>query len=165
MPTAPYLIEKYELQRHPEGGWYREIYRSNLQLGQPAGYPGERTALTAIYFLLEGGDFSAFHRVRGEEAWLHLAGAPLELILLDREPERHLLTGVNGGGEPLVVVPPGVLQAARSLGDFTLVSCLVAPGFDFADFTMPTRAELVAVHPDHAAVITQFTRHAKNHVN
>jgi uncharacterized protein len=158
MQSAESLIEKYDLQRHPEGGWYRESYRSQLSVGQPAGYPGERSALTVIYFLLAEGDFSSFHRVRGEEVWVHLAGAPLELVLLDREPDRRLLTPAGGGGAPVVVVPPTMLQAARSLGDFTLVSCLVAPGFDFADFSMPPRAALLAGYPHHVELIERFTR-------
>jgi len=156
--TVESLIEKYELQRHPEGGWYREIHRSALSIGRPAGYPGERTALTVIYFLLAEGDFSAFHRLRGEEVWIHLAGAPLELVLLDREPVLRLLTSAGGGGTPVAVVSPGLLQAARTFGDFSLVSCLVAPGFDFADFTIPSRELLLADYPEHAAVIERFTR-------
>ncbi|HEY5973755.1 MAG TPA: cupin domain-containing protein, partial [Geobacteraceae bacterium] len=108
--------------------------------------------------LLEQDDFSALHRVRGEEAWLHLAGAPLELVLLGNGPERSLLTAPGGGGVPLLVVPPGVLQAARSLGEFTLVSCLVAPGFDFVDFSLPSRQELLLAYPQFEGLIREFTR-------
>jgi predicted cupin superfamily sugar epimerase len=156
--TAATIITRYGLQSHPEGGWYREVYRSAMPVGQPPGYAGERSALTAIYFLLEQDDFSAFHRVRGEEAWIHLAGAPLELVLLDNGPARLLLTSPGGGGAPLLVVPPGVLQAARSLGDFTLVSCLVAPGFEFADFSLPGRQELLLSYAGYESLIREFTR-------
>ena len=141
------LIEQYRLQPHPEGGWYREVHRSERSVGVPAGYPGERSALTIIYFLLAAGDFSAFHRVRSEEVWIHLAGAPLELVVLDDEPLIHLLARAGEAGEPLAVVPPDALQAARTLGAFTLVTCLVAPGFDFADFVIPSREELLPAIP------------------
>ncbi len=156
--TFESLIARYGLLPHPEGGWYREIHRSHRSLGVQPGYPGERVAMTAIYFLLVKGDFSAFHRVRSEETWIHLAGAPLELILLEDAPRLLRLTPAGDEGEPFMVVPPGVLQAARSLGDFTMVTCLVAPGFDFADFTIPSPSELLAAYPRFIELIWQFTR-------
>ncbi|HTG82567.1 MAG TPA: cupin domain-containing protein [Geobacteraceae bacterium] len=155
--TAAELIDLYKLQPHREGGWYREVHRSDRFLGLLPGYPGERTALTAIYFLLAAGEFSAFHRVRSEEAWVHLAGAPLELVFLEEEP-RIVPLASAGYGEPLAVVPPGVLQAARSLGDYTLAACLVAPGFDFADFEIPSRERLESAFPRHTELVRRFTR-------
>jgi len=155
--TGAEYIDLYRLQPHPEGGWYREVHRSTTSLGLLPGYPGKRTALTAIYFLLAAGEFSAFHRVRSEEAWVHLAGAPLELVLLEKEP-RFRTIAPAGYGEPLAVVPAGALQAARTLGEFTLVSCLVAPGFDFADFEIPSRKELLRSHPRYAHLVRSFTR-------
>lgn len=155
---AAEIIERLKLERHPEGGWYREVHRSTSLVGLPDERSGERVALTAIYFLLDSGDFSAFHIVRSEEAWVHLDGAPLELVMLPKEPEIRLLTAVGGGGEPMLVVPPDTLQAARTLGEYTLISCLVAPGFDFADFRIPSRAELQAQFPEYAELIDRFTR-------
>ncbi len=152
------IIAAYQLERHPEGGWFREVHRSSLLLPQVPGYPGERTAFTAIYFLLARGDFSAFHRLRSEEAWIHLAGDPLEMILLGREVRRITLGPVTHGGDPVAVVPPGELQAARSSGDYTLAACFVAPGFEFADFTMPSRDELLREHPERKDLILEFTR-------
>ncbi len=156
--AARRLIDRYDLQPHPEGGWYREVHRSARSVGLLPGYPGERAALTAIYFLLAAGEFSAFHRVRSEELWVHLAGDPLELVLLDEEPRRLILAPAGGDGEPLLVVPPGVFQAARPMGEFAFVSCLVAPAFDFADFELPTRAELEALFPHHVELVRRFTR-------
>ena len=152
------IIARYNLKPHPEGGWFAEIHRSNSSIGTPAGYPGERVALTAIYFLLCEGEFSAFHSVTSEEIWIHLAGAPLELVLLDPTPKVLRLSAPDGDGEPLLVVPPGVPQAARSLGSYTLTSCLVAPGFDFDDFRMPHAAELIEAYPESAILIKLFTR-------
>ena len=145
------------MSRHPEGGWYREIHRSAAVL-PPGGGGGRRPALTVIHFLLPRGDFSAFHRLNSEEAWVHLAGAPLEMFLLGERPVRRLLSPIGGGGEPVVVVPAGVPQAARPTGDYTLSACLVAPGFDFGDFRLPSREELEAAFPEEAARIRSLTR-------
>ncbi|MGA6992425.1 MAG: cupin domain-containing protein, partial [Candidatus Deferrimicrobiaceae bacterium] len=152
------IIAAYGLERHPEGGWFREVHRSSRPLGQIPGYPGERTAFTAIYFLLARGDFSAFHRLRSEEAWIHLAGDPLELVLMGREIHRITLGPATGGGDPVAIVPAGELQAARSIGEYTLVVCFVAPGFVFADFSMPAREELLREYPERNELILAFTR-------
>jgi len=156
--AAEALIARYGLTPHPEGGWFAEVHRSERSLGTPQGYPGERVALTAIYFLLKEGDFSAFHSVTSEEVWIHLAGAPLELALLAPQPQVRTLCAPGEPGEPLIVVPPEVPQAARSLGAFTLTSCLVAPGFDFDDFQMPRAAELLQRYPDAGELISRYTR-------
>lgn len=158
MTVVAELIERYQLKPHPEGGWYHERHRSQRNIGRPEGYSGHRSALTAIYFLLSEGDFSAFHTVRSEEVWVHLAGAPLELALLGDQEQRLRLASPDEKGEPLLVVPPDVLQAARSLGSFTFATCLVAPGFDFEDFRIPPRAELLARYPEASELILQYTR-------
>ena len=152
------IIAGLQLEHHPEGGWFREVHRSSRLLPPIPGYPGERTAFTAIYFLLTKGDFSAFHRLRSEEVWIHLAGDPLELVLMGREVRRIALGPVTHGGDPVAVVPAGVLQAARSTGDYTLVACIVAPGFEYEDFTMPSREELLRDHPEQRELILEFTR-------
>lgn len=152
------IIAAYRLERHPEGGWFREAHRSARALGHLPGYPGARTAFTAIYFLLARGDFSAFHRLRSEEAWIHLAGDPLELVLLGREVRRIRLAPAASGGEPLAVVPAGELQAARTSGEYTLTACLVAPGFEFEDFSMPSREDLLRDHAEQRELILSLTR-------
>ena len=156
--TADEVIARYGLIPHPEGGHYREVHRSSRLLGVPPGYPAERVAITAIYFLLARGDISAFHRVRSEEVWVHLAGDPLELVIADPRPELRLLGSPGSDGEPLLTVPAGALQAARPLGDWALATCLVAPGFEFEDFEMPPRSELLDRYPSHAQLVTRFTR-------
>jgi predicted cupin superfamily sugar epimerase len=152
------IIIAYRLERHPEGGWFREVHRSSRSLGHIPGYPGARTAFTAIYFLLTRGDFSALHRLRSEEAWIHLAGDPLELIVLGREVRRIRLGPVTEGGDPVSVVPPGELQGARSCGEFSLAACFVSPGFEFADFSMPSREDLLREYPEQKELILTFTR-------
>ncbi len=137
---VPALIERYGLQPHPEGGWYCELHRSRQAVVRADGQ--QRSALTAILFLLEAGAVSRWHRVsRADETWHFAGGDPLDLILLqpgEGPIERHCLGPVEGSqsAEPLAVVPAGWWQAARTLGAWSLVSCCVGPGFDFADFTL-----------------------------
>jgi predicted cupin superfamily sugar epimerase len=130
----PELAVLLELEPHPEGGWYRETWRSEVNF-TPEGYDGERASATAIYFLLAPGDESRSHRVRSAEVWLWHSGGPLTL----QYDEETVTLGpdVGAGERPQVVVPAGAWQAARPAGDQpVLVSCIVSPGFDFADFTL-----------------------------
>lgn len=143
MTALPDWALVLDLSPHPEGGWFRETWRSELALGQsvlPSDYAGPRSAGTAILFLLMPGEQSAWHTVRSAEMWLHHRGSPL---LLEAGPERdgastHLLGGdITAGEHPQFVVPPGHWQRARPRDDEpTLVSCVVVPGFDFADFAL-----------------------------
>jgi predicted cupin superfamily sugar epimerase len=141
MPRPP-LAQRLDLVPHPEGGWYRQTWRSPVSFA-PEGYGGERSAATAIYFLLHPGERSRWHVVRSDELWFWHGGGPLELRLGgagDRpSTEDIVLLGgdVMAGQQPQARVPGGVWQAAEPAGDLpVLVSCVVAPGFDFADFRM-----------------------------
>jgi predicted cupin superfamily sugar epimerase len=132
MTTAQDLIAALKLERHPEGGWYIQTYRD------PLGVDG-RAHSTAIFYLLEGGDRSHWHRVDAVEVWHHYAGAPLELKLSDDgNAVRKLTLGpdVLAGQTPQGIVRKDEWQSARSLGDWTLVGCTVAPGFEFSGFVM-----------------------------
>lgn len=136
---AAELIAALGLAPHPEGGYYREIYRSSTEVS-PSDGRGSRAALTTIYFLLAGGMHSRWHAVSSDEVWHLYEGGPLELLELDasaRTLRRHRLAQVGGGGAmPVHTVAAGVWQAARPLGDYALVGCTVAPGFEFADFRL-----------------------------
>ena len=158
MISASDLIDELGLQRHPEGGWFVETFRSPNTVTTDDGRV--RSASTAIFFLLERGDFSAWHSVASDEAWMFHAGAPLALHLLDETDHREIWLGadVATGQRPQFVVPAGVLQAAHSTGEWTLVSCTVAPGFDFADFEMPDRDTLQQQFPQHPDAVERFTR-------
>lgn len=152
------IIAAYELSPHPEGGWYRECHRSPRMIVDPSADPEPRPALTAIYFLLTEEAFSAFHSLRNEEVWVHLAGAPLEIVLLDRKPRRLRLAPAEDGGPPQAVVPGGTIQGARTRGSHTLVACLVAPGFDFKDLSVRRREDLLREFPEHADLVRELTR-------
>ncbi|MDA7964998.1 cupin domain-containing protein [Ruegeria sp.] len=128
--TADQIIAHLNLQPHPEGGWYRETWKADN--------PGRATG-TCIYFLLRAGESSHWHRVDATEIWLYHAGAPLILSIsaTDEGPATdHLLTSNLTEGAPQLIVPEGHWQAARSTGEYTLVSCTVSPGFQFEGFEL-----------------------------
>ena len=155
---AAELIERLHLRPHPEGGFYAEVHRSQQAVDTLDGRP-RRAALTSIYFLLPEGAISRWHRVLSDEVWCHLEGAPIELHLLDAaQPAAHTvaLGAVSAHSLPQHTVPAGAWQAARSSGAYSLAACLVAPGFDFADFALmaaddPLRAWIARRHPALAA--------------
>lgn len=167
MPNSPKdWIRELDLQPHPEGGWYREVYRSSDTIDHealPPSFDGERAFSTAIYYLLGPGDFSALHRIRQDELWHFYDGSQLQLQLIHPSGQAELLKlGHNGskGEKPLAVAPAGSWFGARvdSPDGFALAGCTVAPGFEFADFEMPSREHLQTLFPQHKAVIHQYTR-------
>ena len=131
--TAEEIITLLDLAPHPEGGHYRQTWAAEAA-------PGARPAGTCIYFLLKAGEQSHWHRVDAAEIWLWHAGAPLVLSLAETAagPARDLRLGADliAGERPQGIVPAGFWQAARSLGDWTLVSCTVSPGFQFSGFEL-----------------------------
>jgi predicted cupin superfamily sugar epimerase len=131
-PSAREIVRLLDLRPHPEGGHYRETFRD------AASTESGRAASTAIYFLLQAGEVSRWHRVDAAEAWHWYAGAPLLLTVADAAGRRELRMGSDlaAGERPQAVVPAHAWQQARSLGDWTLVGCTVAPGFDFAGFEL-----------------------------
>jgi uncharacterized protein len=162
MLSAEEVIETLQLQAHPEGGFFVETFRAEPLPFEVPGR-GQRSASTAIYFLLRGSDFSALHVVTSDEAWHHYYGDVVELHCFDSGRHRAVLLGADllRGERPQHVVRHGELQAARvrpGRHGFALCGCTVAPGFDFADFRMPPRAELLAALPDHAELVTALTR-------
>jgi predicted cupin superfamily sugar epimerase len=142
-PRAAALVERLGMAPHPEGGFYRETFRSG-ELVAPRGRPVERSALTTVYFLLVDGGFSRWHRVLADEAWHFYEGDPLELHWTpDDGPQVAQATlgpvadrDLGLERAPVQVVPAGWWQTARTTGAYTLVGCTVGPGFDFADFEM-----------------------------
>lgn len=131
-PTAAAVIAALGLQPHPEGGHYRETFRDARTDANG------RAASTAIYFLLAHGERSHWHRIHAVEIWHYHAGAPLTLSIADGAGQRTLTLGPDlaAGQHPQGIVPPHAWQAAATTGDWTLVGCTVAPGFDFATFEL-----------------------------
>ena len=164
--NARYWIEKLQLEPHPEGGYFRQTYRSEVVIARealPAGFTGARTASTAIYFLLEGRNFSAFHRLRSDEVWHFYAGKPLMVHVIDpagKYSSIRLGRDLDAGEVPQAIVPAGCWFASHVADwkSFAVVGCTVAPGFDFEDFEMGKREELVARYPQHGELIERLTR-------
>jgi predicted cupin superfamily sugar epimerase len=159
-----YWVDKLQLTAHPEGGYYRELYRSveildNCCLGDT--FSGNRNLSTAIYYLLTKGDFSAFHRIKSDEIWHFYAGDSLQLHII--HPDGKYETKIVGNKpftnlEPSVVVPKACWFAAIPLGEYALVGCTVAPGFAFEDFELAERQALKKLFPQYSELIESLTR-------
>lgn len=164
--TAEHWKKTLQLMQHVEGGSFRETYRAPLVIDHealPEGFAGARNASTAIYFLLEDGDFSAFHRIAADEMWHFYDGQPLHIyeIKPDGSLHVHRLGRDVGQGEQLqLVIPAGswFASSVEETGGFALVGCTVAPGFDFADFELAEREILSKQFPQHAGLIALLTR-------
>ena len=160
------LIQTLKLQPHPEGGYFRETYRAAEAIPDaalPARYGGERPFSTLIYFLLTAESFSAFHRVQSDEAFHFYLGDPVNLTELHPDGRAETITlgaDIAAGQSPQHVVPQGVWQALRLApgGEYALLGATVAPGFDFGDFELARRAELLMDFPQHARLIQALTR-------
>jgi hypothetical protein len=141
--ARPLLAEQLDLSPHPEGGWFREMWRSPVGF-TPDGYAGARASATCIYFLLQPHEESQWHRVTSTEIWFWHSGGPLTLSLgghadTPASTAQQITLGpdVSAGQAPQVIIPAGDWQAARPASDkHVLVSCVVSPGFDFADFEL-----------------------------
>ena len=165
MKNANYWIEKLSLQVHPEGGFFKENYRSNEFISKdalPDRFSGDRTFSTSIYFLLDKDQYSAFHRIKQDEIWHFYDGCSLTIHIID--PVGNYSTVILGkdidNDENLqIIVPAGCFFAAEinNKNSFSLSGCTVAPGFDFADFEMPKSKVLLELFPQHEKIITNLT--------
>lgn len=165
LKTAIYWIEKLNLAKHPEGGWFKEIYRSEDQVAShalPEGFQGDRNFCTSIYYLLEKEDFSALHRIKSDEIWHFYTGtSAVEIISVEHGILKKQILGDKD--EPIqffqIVVPKNCWFAARLLdkNGFALVGCTVSPGFHFNDFEMGT-ANLINQFPELAGEIKSLIR-------
>lgn len=159
------LISKLGLQPHPEGGYFKETYRSpdiisHQELGK--NYSGERNVSTCIYFLLTSDMFSAFHKINQDEIWHIYEGSPIELHTISENGNhsKYLIgADFSSNQTPQLVVHGGNYFAAKipKKDAYALVGCTVAPGFDFEDFELPSRQELTARFPEHKELIANFT--------
>ena len=166
MKDARYWIDRLALTRHPEGGYYRETYRSKESVARehlPKRFGGDRAFSTAIYFLLPAGEFSAFHRIKQDEVWHFYAGSALTLHVIDPNggySPIKLGRGPEHGEALQVVIDAGCFFGASvgGPGTYALVGCTVAPGFDFNDFEVAPREELLDRYPQHWRIIEKLTR-------
>jgi len=164
MANAKYYINKLELHKHPEGGWFKEVYRSEEVIEHKAlnkRFSGGRNISTSIYFLLEKDEFSAFHKINSDETWHFYDGGMIEIYSISQEGKliiHKLGLDIENNELPQITIPAGQYFAAKSSTDFTLVGCTVAPGFDFEDFEMPSKQELKGLFPEHTQIIKELGR-------
>ncbi len=164
--TAQEIINSLGLQEHPEGGYFKETYRSKDQIGLESldkAYDSKRNYSTAIYFLLTSDTFSAFHKIKQDEFWHFYKGSCIKLHQISPEGAyKCVLIGADltAGQVPQYVVPGGYWFAAEVLqkNSFALVGCTVSPGFDFADFVLPSRQEMKDLFPQHSDVFERLCR-------
>ncbi len=164
--NANYWIEKLQLEPHPEGGYFRQTYRAELEIALqalPLGFTRAHAISTAIYFLLAGENFSAFHRLRSDEMWHFYIGAPVTVHMIEPDGTYSAIALGDdpGAGHVLQAVVRAGCWFASHVADwksFALVGCTVSPGFDFEDFEMAKRAKLVHEYPQHCEVIKRLTR-------
>lgn len=156
--NSKYWVKKLSLLEHPEGGFYKEVFRSEGTT-EPVEIGAKRNYVTSIYFLIEEGNVSHFHSIKQDELWFYHAGAPLTVYILKEDGFLETIKiGPNPeDGEVLQgVVPAGAIFGSKSSGAYSLVSCVVAPGFDFDDFKLYTKQELIQFAPDHKALIEEL---------
>ena len=165
-PSADYWIQKLQLEKHIEGGSYTRTYTAAITLPHevlPAGFNGPRPVATAIYFLLESNQFSAMHRIASDELWHFYYGDPLLVYEIDTAGKltQHLLGNNPHNNETFqCTINAGSWfgSAPQPGGNYSLVGCTVAPGFDFADFQLGERSALIQLYPHHAGIIEMLTR-------
>jgi predicted cupin superfamily sugar epimerase len=166
MNSLQKIIQTLQLKPHPEGGYFRETYRSRGEIGREslgADYTGKRNYSTCIYYLLTSEAFSAFHRIIQDEIWHFYDGSPVYLHMISPQGAcSKVIIGRNiGEGQiPQYIIPGGTWFAANVVNsnDYSLLGCTVSPGFDFADFELGSHAELLNMFPQHREVIIQLTR-------
>jgi predicted cupin superfamily sugar epimerase len=159
-------ISRLDLQPHPEGGYFKEIYRAEGVISQPnlpMRYNGGRSYSTAIYYLLESNDFSSMHRLNSDEQWFHIDGSALTIHSISPDgtyTQHHIGKHLDNGELPYAVVPRGCWfgGTVEENNSFSLVGCIVAPGFDFDDFELAKRNELLKQYPLHKNLIEKLTR-------
>lgn len=164
-PIIDTIVNQLNLTPHPEGGFYKETYRSNHIIAKDALYDeftGDRNYCTAIYFLLTSDNFSAFHRIKQDELWHFYEGSPLSVHVINASGNytKHKIGKLIDGLQPQLLVPKGSWFASDidDLESYALVGCTVSPGFDFDDFEMAERTNLIKAYPKHKTIIEHLTR-------
>lgn len=165
MSKAEDIIQQLQLTKHPEGGYFKEVYRSkeSIQANHlPERFKGSRNFGTAIYFLLKRNEISAFHKINQDEIWHYYDGSSLIMHTIDEQGKygKHIIgKDIDKGECPQLVIPSNVWMAAEieDKSSFVLVGCTTAPGFDFKDFELAEAKQLLDLFPQHKELIFKFT--------
>lgn len=155
---AARLVKKLGLEEHPEGGYFKQAYRSET-IVNVEGYGGPRNIATAIYYMLVGFQFSAFHRIRSDEIWHHYAGGSITLYTINDGGKMSKIK-IGRGGTPQTVIKAGTWFAASldNKRSYCLLGCTVSPGFDYRDWELAKRDKLARAYPQHRALIERYTK-------
>lgn len=155
---AARLVKKLGLEKHPEGGYFRQTYRSDT-IVNIEGYEGPRNISTAIYYMLAGGQFSAFHRIRSDEIWHYYAGGSITLYAIGSDGKLSR-TKIGRGGTPQAAIKAGTWFAAAldSKRSYCLLGCTMSPGFDYRDWELARRDELIKTYSQHKKIIERYTK-------
>jgi predicted cupin superfamily sugar epimerase len=154
MKSANFWINHLQLISHPEGGYFKEIYRAAVM-------HGERNIATSIYFLLKQGDVSHLHRLTADELWYYHQGDALKVTVIDKEGKltEHLVGPNPDKGETLqLIIPAGSIFGSEPTGQYALVGCMVSPGFDFKDFELFTTSQLMEMYPQHEENVQRLSK-------
>ncbi|AWZ48546.1 cupin [Clostridiaceae bacterium 14S0207] len=161
--NAKYFIKKLDMIKHPEGGYYKESFTSNEIIDVNNGKT-KRKLWTSIYFLLQTGEVSHFHKLESDELWYYHGGSSLTIYMIDMEGNfitKKLGLNIDKGEQPQVLVPKGfIFGSAMNNKGYALVGCMVSPGFDFEDFKLYSRKELLELYPQYTDIIYKLTREA-----
>lgn len=165
LKNSKYWIEKLDLKKHPEGGYFKEVYRSEEIVKKehlPKHFSGNRCFSTSIYFLLEGSEYSAFHKIMSDEIWHFYSGTSLTIFVInnDGKLEKIYLGNKPDKGEKLqAIIKKGCWFAVKvnNKNSYGLVGCTVAPGFDFNDFELAKKDNLIKLYPEHKAIIEELS--------
>jgi uncharacterized protein len=164
MVTKEYWIQHLDLKPHPEGGFFKEVYRSSIGVSKddlPIGYKSSRRLSTSIYYLLRSGDISKMHRLKSDELWFFHFGSPLKVILIDPEGKKH--TKILGNNPEKaeyfhILIPAGNIFAAEVMEPdfYSVISCVVSPGFEYDDFEMFEKDDLIQAYPKHTDLFEKY---------
>lgn len=160
--NAEYYIKNLNLLLHPEGGYYRELYRSEIIENFQGYKDNSRNLSTSIYYLLESKDVSKFHQLKSDEIWYYHSGSPTNVYIIDNKGLLNIVKlglQVDLGEHPQVIIPKGSIFGASVVypDSFSLFGCMVAPGFDFKDFILFTKNELLDKYPLYSEIINRLT--------
>lgn len=164
LQSPEYWISKLELQAHPEGGYYKRTYHAEEKISDQelsVQFNGHRLLYTSIYFLLQSHDVSHFHRLKSDELWYYHAGSPLTIhVIHENGSYEEVKLGINleNGETPQFLVPKNSIfgSSVMEKNTFSLVGCMVAPGFDFQDFELFAQGDLLALYPQHHEIIRKL---------
>jgi uncharacterized protein len=165
MNTAEYWIQHLNLLPHPEGGFYRELFKSSVEVGNnllPRGFSGSRRLATSIYYLLRAGEISRLHRLKSDEIWYFHFGSSLRIVMIDPEGQKHvrfLGQKIEKTEHLQILIPAGTIFGAELTDPnlFGLFSCMVSPGFEFDDFELFDKEDLLQAYPKHTDIIERLT--------